>query len=611
MALPEDDVEELDPEPSYARILDHEHDAIVIGPGLRPGLATAELVRRLIVADEPDQAPILLDAEALRSLATMDDWWDGDRRPAVLTPHAGEFARLRAGSGLDPERGRRPGRRRRRPGGRGPRCRRRLAPVRRPQGRPDRHRDPGRRGRHRPVREPGPGQRRDRRRAGRARSGRSSPRASRRSTRPGSGCTSTVWPATRRANGWAMPASSRPTCPTASRSPASAWRPSPRARRARPASGSRPDRSGRPRRARRSGVTAIEDRLAAAGLPPLPRLAWLEIDLDALIANLGLLRGLAGAADVGPSGRQGGRLRPRRDPRGRGPRPGRRRRPVRRDARRGAGPPGRRHHRPDPRPVPDPGERGRGRGRRPGCRSRSATPPRSGRSPTAAAGLPAGTPALAVHVEIETGLGRGGVAVDGLGGRCSGGWSTAPGLRPGRAVDPPPGARGRRPHGRPAGPVRGGVAASPRAPAWTCRATPPRARASSPATCRPTTASGPASRCTAWCPDELPADSPGAARRRGAAAGHEPARPSGPGRRPAGRLGHQLRPGVHDRAPEPDRDPPVRLRRRLVARALEPGRGRWSAAGACRSSGGSRWTPSWSTSRTSPDPRWTPTMRSS
>ena len=104
MALPEDDVEELDPEPSYARILDHEHDAIVIGPGLRPGLATAELVRRLIVADEPDPAPILLDAEALRSLATMDDWWDGDRRPAVLTPHAGEFARLRAGSGLDPAR---------------------------------------------------------------------------------------------------------------------------------------------------------------------------------------------------------------------------------------------------------------------------------------------------------------------------------------------------------------------------------------------------------------------------------------------------------------------------------------------------------------------------
>ena len=40
MALPEDDVEEVDPEPALARILDHEHDALVSGrvcaPGWRP-----------------------------------------------------------------------------------------------------------------------------------------------------------------------------------------------------------------------------------------------------------------------------------------------------------------------------------------------------------------------------------------------------------------------------------------------------------------------------------------------------------------------------------------------------------------------------------------------
>jgi NAD(P)H-hydrate epimerase len=103
MALPEDDVEEIDPEPALARILDHEHDALVVGPGLRPGLATAELVRSLLAvageADELDAAPIVLDAEALRSMATMDRWWEGERRPAVLTPHPGEFERLRAGSG--------------------------------------------------------------------------------------------------------------------------------------------------------------------------------------------------------------------------------------------------------------------------------------------------------------------------------------------------------------------------------------------------------------------------------------------------------------------------------------------------------------------------------
>lgn len=38
----------------------------------------------------------------------------------------------------------------------------------------------------------------------------------------------------------------------------------------------------------------IESRLARAGLPPLPRTAWLEIDCDALRANLATVRGLVG-----------------------------------------------------------------------------------------------------------------------------------------------------------------------------------------------------------------------------------------------------------------------------------------------------------------------------
>src|SRR3954470_2643232 len=103
MALPEDDVEEVDPEPAIARILDHDHDAIVLGPGLRPGLATAELVRMLLQAPEhePDPAPLVLDAEALRSMATMGEWWGGSLRPCVLTPHPGEFQRLRAGAGVE------------------------------------------------------------------------------------------------------------------------------------------------------------------------------------------------------------------------------------------------------------------------------------------------------------------------------------------------------------------------------------------------------------------------------------------------------------------------------------------------------------------------------
>ncbi len=104
MALPEDDVEEVDPEPAIGRILDHDHDAVVLGPGLKPGLATAELISALLaVPEEPEPSPAVVDAEALRSLASLDRWWEGVTRRIVLTPHVGEFRRLRAGSGADPE----------------------------------------------------------------------------------------------------------------------------------------------------------------------------------------------------------------------------------------------------------------------------------------------------------------------------------------------------------------------------------------------------------------------------------------------------------------------------------------------------------------------------
>ncbi len=99
MALPEDDVEEVDPEAALGRILDHDHDAIVLGPGLKPGLATTELISALLAVPEgPSPPPAVVDAEALRSLASLDAWWETVGRRAVLTPHVGEFRRLRAGS---------------------------------------------------------------------------------------------------------------------------------------------------------------------------------------------------------------------------------------------------------------------------------------------------------------------------------------------------------------------------------------------------------------------------------------------------------------------------------------------------------------------------------
>src|SRR5262249_8341860 len=103
--------------------------------------------------------------------------------------------------------------------------------------------------------------------------------------------------------GSATRASSPPTCPTRSRSSASASPQSPNAASPGSASGSRSaTATDRPRDRVRSlneppieeGLPPIEVRLAAAGLPPLPRTAWIEIDLGALTQNVAVLRELAG-----------------------------------------------------------------------------------------------------------------------------------------------------------------------------------------------------------------------------------------------------------------------------------------------------------------------------
>jgi NAD(P)H-hydrate repair Nnr-like enzyme with NAD(P)H-hydrate dehydratase domain len=104
LSLPEDDVEEVDPEEALARILDHDHDALVVGPGLKPSLSMTALIRGLLGADEDGEpVPAVLDAEALRSLATVDGWASDVAARCVLTPHVGEFLRLRAADGNDPE----------------------------------------------------------------------------------------------------------------------------------------------------------------------------------------------------------------------------------------------------------------------------------------------------------------------------------------------------------------------------------------------------------------------------------------------------------------------------------------------------------------------------
>lgn len=99
LGLPETEVPgEVDAEAAVERLLDADHDALVVGPGLRPGLATVDLVVGLLATG----SPAVVDAEALNSLASLGDWPGTIGRQCVLTPHLGEFARLRGGAAALP-----------------------------------------------------------------------------------------------------------------------------------------------------------------------------------------------------------------------------------------------------------------------------------------------------------------------------------------------------------------------------------------------------------------------------------------------------------------------------------------------------------------------------
>ena len=65
--------------------------ALVVGPGLGRQPATLRRARNFI--GELGH-PAVVDADGLIALGEVDRWWQPIRAPLVLTPHAGEFARL-------------------------------------------------------------------------------------------------------------------------------------------------------------------------------------------------------------------------------------------------------------------------------------------------------------------------------------------------------------------------------------------------------------------------------------------------------------------------------------------------------------------------------------
>jgi NAD(P)H-hydrate epimerase len=95
LGLPEKAPGEVLADAAAALVGEREHDALLLGPGLRPGTATTRLVVLLAAQSGP---AVVLDAGALDALAGVPGWPSRLARVAVLTPHPGEFRRL----GRDP-----------------------------------------------------------------------------------------------------------------------------------------------------------------------------------------------------------------------------------------------------------------------------------------------------------------------------------------------------------------------------------------------------------------------------------------------------------------------------------------------------------------------------
>jgi NAD(P)H-hydrate epimerase len=74
------------------------YDALVVGPGLGRSPSTQRRTRSFL-ADL--RVPAVVDADALNALADAKDWWRSLRFAGILTPHAGEFARLNGSQSAD------------------------------------------------------------------------------------------------------------------------------------------------------------------------------------------------------------------------------------------------------------------------------------------------------------------------------------------------------------------------------------------------------------------------------------------------------------------------------------------------------------------------------
>lgn len=77
-----------------AAVMDEQFDqaqAVVVGPGLGSGQSVRAISLRCV---QQEDFPIVVDADAINSLAEIPELWRDFKAAAVLTPHPGEYRRL-------------------------------------------------------------------------------------------------------------------------------------------------------------------------------------------------------------------------------------------------------------------------------------------------------------------------------------------------------------------------------------------------------------------------------------------------------------------------------------------------------------------------------------
>jgi hydroxyethylthiazole kinase-like uncharacterized protein yjeF len=95
--------------PSAAKLIHQyssDYDALLMGCGLGQSRAAVEFVENTLLRARALPLPLVLDADALNTLARIPNWWQRLSDDAILTPHPGEMARLTGASVADVQRDR-------------------------------------------------------------------------------------------------------------------------------------------------------------------------------------------------------------------------------------------------------------------------------------------------------------------------------------------------------------------------------------------------------------------------------------------------------------------------------------------------------------------------